>query len=395
MKLGNNFHNWKTFAKFRAKGCFQQRYLPLDLMKNFLCLLLCLLPSFALRANMASPIIWGSGTGLPFISEYVTVKHESIRIVPSKDFKTCRFKVAYDIFADSSGIRIPMLFVATGYEGGMRITVDGIPVELAKVPEAAFIHNNSPKSRFLDARDGYKFYEVEIAWGDEDRRNYNLEDLHYFEFDFAAGAHQIKVEYEATVWRDRGNVVAEEYFVYTLSPAKYWKSFGALDITLEASDLPFPVETNLGKPVMGDLSGETKWHFDSLPAMDVIQISSKPEVGSTGKFFISMGQGGFMNAAWGILAVIHLIGIWAWRRKHFQKWFSWVWLVGSILIPLIACIVYVASESWIDNAIGPAASRFGSYSFLIIIFYPVYLILHGAVMLLMDFLIRRYRLKKA
>nr|MBP6723147.1 hypothetical protein [Bacteroidia bacterium] len=109
----------------------------------------------------------------------------------------------------------------------------------------------------------------------------------------------------------------------------------------------------------------------------------------------SLGQSGFMNAVWGILAVIHLIAIWAWRRKHFQKWFSWVWLVGSILIPLIACIVYVASESWIDNAIGPAASRFGSYSFLIIIFYPVYLILHGAVMLLVDFLIRRYKLKSA
>lgn len=374
---------------------FFATFVQCDSMKKILLLLFCLLPGLALKANMASPILDGSATGLPFVCEYVRVQHESIRIVPSKDFKTCRFDVVYDIFADSGGIRIPMLFVATGYEGGMRITVDGIPVELAKLPEAAYLRNNSPKSRFLDRRFGSELLEVEVAWSEDGRRVYDLEDLHYFEFDLVAGAHQIKVEYEATQWRDRSEQVAKEYFVYTLSPAKYWKSFGALDITLEASDLPFPVVTNLGKPVMGDLSGETKWHFDSLPALDLIQISSKPEVGSTGKFFISLGQRGFMNAVWGILAVIHLIAIWAWRRKHFQKWFSWVWLVGSILIPLIACIVYVASESWIDNAIGPAASRFGSYSFLIIIFYPVYLILHGAVMLLVDFLIRRYKLKSA
>ncbi|HEX2899111.1 MAG TPA: hypothetical protein VHS96_05250, partial [Bacteroidia bacterium] len=291
--------------------------------------------------------------------------------------------------------RIPMLFVALGYEDGMKITVDGVPVGFGKLPNEAYIRENSPKSRFQDPETQSDLQEVRISFREGERRIYDLSDLHFFEFDLAAGAHQIQVVYEARQWRDRSDYVADAYFLYTLSPAKYWKSFGQLDVTLDARGLPFPVVTNLGAPTSGDLKGEAKWHFDKLPEVETIQVSWKPEVSATAEFMISIGEGGFFWISWVVFALIHLAAIWWWRRKHIGKWFSWTWLIGSILIPALICFVYVQSETWIDAAIGPAASGFGSYSFLIIIFYPVFLVGHGAVMLFADYLIRRYRRKRA
>jgi hypothetical protein len=352
-------------------------------MKKPLILLLGFLLSLPAWANMASPVQRGTATGLPFVSKYVNILHENLKITPSADFKTCRFEVVYDIFADTSGVSIPMLFVAENYMGEMQIWVDGLALATQRLPDAMYIQKASPLSSFSFGD------HVEIEWEKGERRIYDLEDLHYFELDLAKGSHQIRVVYDAEVWRDRHDVVAKEYFPYALSPASNWKSFGQLDIVMDARKSPYPLTTNLGPPTSGDLANIAKWTFTTLPNVPTLVITAQPEISSTAQFFVDFGMDGFMWSSFALLGLIHLGMIWIWRKKNVSRKFSWVWLLGSFAVPFIAMVIYVMSEGWIDDIVGPAASRFGSYSFLIFIFYPVGLVGYGLVAFLFDLVLRK------
>ncbi len=365
-------------------------------MKKCFLLLLMFLSVLLVRANMASPMRPGSATGFPYLSEYVRVVHENLKITPAKDFKTCQFEVVYDIFADTSGLSIPMLFVAEGYEDGMKIWVDGIAVPLQKVPRDYFYEDRSPLTRFTEIVNEQRqdIRVVRIQWDKNESRSYDMTELHFFEFDLAAGPHQIRVEYTSKVWRYLGDRIAEEKFLYALEPAKQWQSFGALDIQLDLRQSPYPVRTNLPTKGEGDSTNILTWHFEGLPDVPTLEIKAIPTISAYATTLINFGDEGFFWSSWILLAILHVVALWFWRRKHFQKWFSWVWLVGSIVAPIIVLMITLASDNWIDNAIGPIASRRPSYDGLIVIFYPVFLIIHGIVLQIVDILLRMYRRKK-
>lgn len=71
------------------------------------------------------------------------------------------------------------------------------------------------------------------------------------------------------------------------------------------------------------------------------------------------------------LFVIHLFLMWRYRRSNPTKRFSWVLIVGSLIIPAIILLYYVYSFEIIDNVIGVHASRYHGYNFLVILIYPV------------------------
>jgi hypothetical protein len=67
-----------------------------------------------------------------------------------------------------------------------------------------------------------------------------------------------------------------------------------------------------------------------------------------------------------------------------NKYFFWVMIAGSILVPLLVLLSYIFSFSLIDLAIGPAASRNHGYTFLSLAFYPLLLLVYWPAMWLVD-----------
>jgi hypothetical protein len=355
-------------------------------MKKPLALLLCLLLATILRANMASPVKSGSATGLPYISTYVRVLHETLKITPAADFKTCKFQVIYDIFADTSGISIPMLFVAEGYDGGMKVWVDGMSVPVSSLVDGVQIQQVSPLSQFI--MDEPSGNEAVVDWGERKER-YAFRDLVYFIFDLSKGGHQVRVEYSAVPWEDRSDWVRVDKFQYALSPARNWQSFGKLDVILDARAITTDsLATNLGKPHSGDLRTEAAWQFDQLPESPTLEVIRVPAISGTAKALISFGMDGFLWTSGILFALLHLYFIFLWRKGHHQHWFSWVWLLGTFAVPFLAMVVFLFSESWINGAIGDVASRRPNYNFLIMILYPLALLVYGFITRVIDHFIR-------
>lgn len=361
-----------------------------------LCCAAWILPNLAF-GNMASPIRRGTATALPLVSTHVAVQHETLLITPAADFKTCNFDVTYDILADTGGVKVPMLFIAEHYNGGMKIWVDGKETELLLLPSEFYYRNVSPVSHFTlpGADSATEITEISIQWIPGAPSTYRQEDLHYFEFDLTKGPHQIRVQYAAEVWRDLSELIAEQKFLYALEPASHWHAFGALDIKLDLSKSPYPVTTNLGKPSGADTTTSMTWHFDQLPAIKNLEIIAQPKIDGYAQFMIDFGRGGFFWVSGILAALIHCFFMWRYRRNHSEKWFSWVWMIGAFVVALVPIAFYLMSGEWINNAIGPAASDRGDYSFLIVIFYPVILIGYGLLALLADQLLRKARLRRS
>ena len=52
------------------------------------------------------------------------------------------------------------------------------------------------------------------------------------------------------------------------------------------------------------------------------------------------------------------------------KKFSWVMLLGSLVVPAITLIFFVYAFGLIDDVIGTHASRYHGYNFLVLLLYP-------------------------
>ncbi|MBU3744117.1 MAG: hypothetical protein FGM61_06145, partial [Sediminibacterium sp.] len=68
---------------------------------------------------------------------------------------------------------------------------------------------------------------------------------------------------------------------------KNWKSFGSLEITLDASDFSHALATNLGQQTKGKLDSISVWNFSKLPS-DYFEIIYKPEISGFAKIMITI-----------------------------------------------------------------------------------------------------------
>jgi hypothetical protein len=74
---------------------------------------------------MASPVKEGTLGTRPFISQYVHILHENLRITIDEDFQYADFEIEYIINAEKSGAQIPLLFYASEYYTNFEVTTDG------------------------------------------------------------------------------------------------------------------------------------------------------------------------------------------------------------------------------------------------------------------------------
>ena len=303
-----------------------------------LFLLFYFLSAYSCFANMASPIQPGTHTGSAFSSRDISIQKENIFIKPAADFKTAAFKIEYFINCDSSGNQIPLLFLARDYKGEFKVWVDGIEIKILDIPSSYLNPNDTPFNKFSNAFSLSTTQDVaasvSIHWEEKSANNYRLADLKYFETSLTKGAHIIRVEYTAHVWIDNADWIKQYSFRYSLSPARYWKSFGSLQIVIDATNAGKQLTSNLGAPTKGKTDAVASWSFNKLPA-DYINITYSPAVSSLSQSLIKIGPGGLTVAFALILAALHIIALKKYRKKNIAAKYSWVVIAGSIILPFV------------------------------------------------------------
>lgn len=342
-------------------------------MVRQIILTLLLLSAQICFANMASPVTKGTSSGSVFSSRDIDILSETIHIKASPDFKTAWFKVDYRIQCKADGQQIPLLFLAQQYCGDFKVRVDGHEVNVQDVPAKFDFSEGSPFFKFSrafpDRISQGEAATTTIHWDEQVGSLYQLRDLKYFETSLRKGIHQIQVEYIASTWVDRSAWVKEYSLPYALMPAKYWNSFGTLTIELDASNLKV-LQSNLGKPQRGKLDAIAYWTFDELP-LDYLRISYTPKIGALAKTLIQLGPdclGLFLGL---LLMILHFFWLIHYNSANPGTRMNRQLLLGSIFVPFLGILCYLYSFELIDQLIGPEASRFHGYTFLVWVIYPV------------------------
>lgn len=197
---------------------------------------------------MASPILPGTSSSSAISSKSIHILEEKIHIDIDETFTTATCVVEYFIETQTAGLQIPLLFYAQDYNPDFyfKVWVDN---------EEVSILDSENKSISLD---NFHLTPDTLSGNTLDRGDISISALKYFETHLSQGRHTVRVEYVSTVWIYRSGWINEYSFHYALAPAKHWKSFGKLQITLDSCPLCPPLTTNLGPPAKGSLaSGAT------------------------------------------------------------------------------------------------------------------------------------------
>lgn len=361
-------------------------------LRFFLC---CFLQVLWVRANMASPVQEGTLGTRPFISQHVHIIHENLRIVIDENFQYANFDVEYIINAEKSGEQIPLLFYASEYYQDFQVYVDGKLVALERQEDFWNLYGKDKEKlanfHYLYTADRSKVAEVDLS-GNE---RVSLNDFLYFKTDLSEGEHRIKVTYKASHWRYKHSRLNEDSFRYVLAPAKYWKSFGTLNVTIDASAVKDEVFINIGTPKTGDINGVSIYTFDKLP-LDVIEITRKPSLSAFAQFLLNIESFGLSMIFILFFIVIHIFFMYRFRKKQPEKRLSFPAILGAIMIPVLYIILSMAMTLWIDASIGkPYASERQSYgAFFEFLFLPYYLAGYILFTIIVDIIFKKIAKKR-
>jgi hypothetical protein len=358
-------------------------------MSNLKTNILILLLLFAqlCKANMSSPVWEGTQVSTAFSSKDIRILSERIHIKIDKAFSTAKFIVEYTIQSDVSGKQIPLLFYAQDYKDSFLVWVDDQRIDIQKIPEKYTRIGDSPFSSFSGSFE--KSYhangtdEVTIHWSENSAFVYKINDLKYFETDIAKGTHKVRVEYTALAWVNVWGWVKEYSFRYSLTPAKFWKSFGTLNIQVEQEGDVKELGTNLGRPVEQKFATINNWMFTKLPA-EYFEFSYSPDINLVAKMLIFITPLGIAVIIGVCLFIWHLILVRRYRRKFVSKKYSPVVIVGSLIVPFLGILSYIFAYPVIDSIIGDAAGRHHGYIFLVMMLYPILLPIYWVVLWLFD-----------
>lgn len=336
-----------------------------------------LIPFFVLYisvyANMSSPIIKGDATSEAYSSKDIDILHEHLQITII-DFYTAKFVVTYQIKSDRTGKQIPLIFdtMTNSYtEEGFNVWLDNESIPVSQIPST---YNNPNALQWIDSLDNHLRYPKDDVP--------NIIGLKYFEVDLSEGEHIIKVEYTVRTIVNQWRPVVSFEINYNLKPARYWRSFGQLDIEINISDLNGTFETNIDSDSILT-SPVTHLHFTEIPK-DELRISYTPEVGWFTRIMIEIGAEGLFLILSLILISLHIYFTLKYRLRNPEKRFSPVAIGGGLLVPLLCCCIFIFSYSLLDFIIGEYASGRHGYIFLVFVLYPILMPIYFIIVWLID-----------
>lgn len=336
------------------------------------------------KANMSEPVDHGTLGSSPFTSQFVDILHEDLKVKIDKDFNFAYFDVEYHIKSSEDGTQIPLLFYASDLLDSFTVSIDGKVLELK---ETDYYLGDEKRSKFKNFA---YFFEsssdrdhVLIEESPDQGFFVDLQQMIYFKTDISKGEHIIKVSYRATKWIDRWSWVKEYSFRYALSPAKYWKSFGTLDLTIDATDYPNPLVLNIEESETREINTIEKWQFNDIP-IGVLQIMYLPKISSLAQAIINIGTFRLALIIGLILTFLHALWTISYRKKHTQKKHSIIVSLGSVIVPLIFFLIWLGSYGLIDNLIGEHATKQHGYAQLAIVLYPMVMLAYWIVFYIID-----------
>ena len=349
------------------------------------------------RANMSSPIREGTASSTALSSKDINILSEFIHIKIDADYKTAAFTVEYTLQSEVAGRQIPLLFYAQDYKDSFQVWVDDQSVAIQNIPEqyTHFVHSPfSGFSRWKDTSDRANTKDrVIIQWEEHSAATFPLNDLKYFETELGKGIHKVRVTYTANVWTDVSDWVKTYSFRYSLTPAKFWKSFGELKVTVEQAGIVRPINTNIGAPLEQTIQAKNTWMFSRLPA-EYLEFPYTPSMSRFVQALIAIDPFGLNIISVILLFVLHLWLVVHYRRRHIHKKYSFVVIVGSWLVPFLTLLSYIAYFMLIDSLIGEDAGRRHGYVFLIMVLYPFFVPIYWTIMWLLDRLQKKQLLHK-
>ncbi|MBK8487762.1 MAG: hypothetical protein KBF51_02940 [Chitinophagales bacterium] len=322
------------------------------------------------NANMASPWQRGTQSASAYSSNDLDIIHEHILIAVNNDFSEAKYTITYTIQSSVQGNQIPLVFYAMDYVGDFQIWLDDTPVTWQQIIDQQSNDSLLIGYNYIFKNNAEEDTPLTIFWGKENKDQIESSDLKYFVADLSAGTHTIRVQYTAEAWVNSSEWVKNYSFRYALSPAKYWKSFGGMDIDIQVENSTIAYSTNLGTSQTNTNSNMQSWKFKTIPE-ETLVIDYTPEISSFAMLLIKIEPFGLAIIFSVLLFILHLTLIFRYRKKHPTKSIAWFISIGSVFIPIIAMIFYMYSFGLIDNAIGTGASRFHGYTFMVLMILPL------------------------
>ena len=311
----------------------------------------------------------------------------------AKYLLTATFTIEYDIETDVDGKQMPLLFYAMNYDANFDVWVDGKWIEATNLPDNYYDAFALRLANFS----GNHLYELDIVhWDGDNSATYKYQDLKYFETSLTKGFHKIRVQYVALRSSWRSSFVMPSSFSYSLAPAKYWRSFGTLQIILNTHNYPATRTTSLDHYKHLSTDSLMVWDFKALPA-DVFQIDCEPKVSWLAWVLLKLNPFGLT-----IILALCLLGAHIRQIVNYRKEEPDEKLPSSIrswdaFIPIVLFFFFLFSFGLINMVIGAnAGNELNGYVVMFaiivtVIFAGIYL----NVMLLVDAIVKQMLKTKA
>ena len=322
---------------------------------------------------MAKPEIQGSYQEEGYSAANIDIIHEDLRI-KLLDINRAHFSVEYTIQSSNPGFSMPLMF--DGMMNGLddfKVWMDGAEVRVLDSPS---LYND----------------DYLALWKDSLRTNFGIDyiplidQFRYFIVDMAPGVHSIKVEYVAQATINQWRMVNTYTFLYNLEPARSWKSFNQLDLTIDASGISGVTDMMLdGKMIQ--LDSLKTWSFNSLPQTGIV-ITCTPRISSFAQCLID-NDGVFLFVVFVLIALLHVWCMWLYRKRNPKRKFSLAMFWGSWITVFLMCVFYMYHFSITDFFIGEHASERHGYVFLIFLVYPFFLMFYLVMAFALDQLMKK------
>jgi len=341
----------------------------------------------SISATAMMPMLLREGTfwSTPFMSKYADLLHERVFITLDEAFNDAQFTIEYRIRVNQNGVQIPMLFYHSDNDSTLEVSVDNKTVFLHRV-YADYDKTDSAKLSGFDYFQGLDVNNKDLIEKTDSVEFFVISDfLYYFKENLAQGEHIVKVKCTAHQRMDGHSLVRQRSFRYFLVPAKFRNLHDGLEINLDASRVKGAIATNLGTPVRGDLNGVAVWSFSSLP-QEMIEILYVPQISLVARALVMITPWGLAVICALLLIVLHVFAIWRFRRTYFKRRYSWVMIVGGILVPGLAGLCLVLSYYLTNAAIGEEAGENSPFvvAFISALFYPYILVVYWPAMWVID-----------
>lgn len=297
--------------------------------RSFFLLMLTFSSAFSF-ANMANPIVNGSEHSLLFTTTDGHVKREfiDIDIFETDRVLYAKCMVTYEILSDKRQ-RMPLLFLGLDLFGQPSAKVNGKTVPIV-------MDSTRPEGTFL--------FDANVNQGDN----------------------RIVVIYQAKIEYDNHGLEREYTLRYALYPAKYWKSFGPIQIRLHKGNVEIR-SSNLQN--LEETDSVYLWNTDAYD-MEYLEIVFVGRQSVLAKILLFLKPGGIASIAF------ILLGFWNVNllKRHRRKSRLILWL-GVLIVPTVFFFVYLESYRWIDAALHQDQNH--GYNFFIVVIWPLLAILYA------------------